>query len=185
MQGTERWLSSDVQQHPQRVPQQITLWWVQFWSVNRSVFRAQISMFFSPVPVFQWHPGKVLPNCLRPMNQRQITHDPTENMQAGGTSALKWTELVVCSANLFNPQLHAMVEWSRSSQTFDRVCYWSTGFSEKFKDNFPLSSWHLSAFFRHEQTELPEYLSVTLVPKQLLSGINSQKWSVQNQQETY
>lgn len=41
---------------------------------------------FPPAPIFQWNPGKVLPNCLRLMTRRQITHGPMENMQAGGKS---------------------------------------------------------------------------------------------------
>lgn len=101
-----------------------------------------IFFVFFLVPAFQRRPGKVLPNCLGLMNQRQIKQDPTKNIQAGGTSGLKWTEF----ANLFNPQFHAMEERNRrSSQTFDRVCYWSLGFLKKSEENFLLYFWLLSA----------------------------------------
>lgn len=125
--------------------------------------RAQISILFFLVPGFQRRPGKVIPNCLRLMNQRQITQDPMENMQAGGTSALKWTESVACSANLFNPQLCAMEEWNRRSLT-PRVIDLQ-GFLWNLKIIFLYLSDSSVPFFPDKQTELPEFLSVTLVQK--------------------
>lgn len=58
---------------------------------SQSVQSTAMSMVFFPplASVFQQCPGKVLPNCLRLMNQRQITNNPMENMQAGGKSGLK------------------------------------------------------------------------------------------------
>lgn len=94
MQGAAWWPSPEVQQNSERVPQQIPFWWVRGWSlssVQKNDFKAfQFPPPPPPAPIFQWNPGKVLPNRLRLMTRRQITHGPTENTQAGGKSGGRW-----------------------------------------------------------------------------------------------